>query len=169
MTRNAAVSGAAQAFVEARRARIASLLGRALEPACLGCERLPPERLAYFRHEAEELYWNELGWEEITDEEAITGGHMTEMVFPAFLAFVQGLMNNREDGPVPPRPHPDAVEEILLFLGERHAACTAELERGVDSQKVVWARMMTAHLVDLSLYRLYRLPASEQEYLEGRR
>jgi hypothetical protein len=169
MTRNAAVSGAAQAFVEARRARIASLLGRALEPVCRGCEPLPPERLAYFRHEAEELYWNELGWEEITDEEAITGGHMTEMVFPAFLAFVQGLMNNREDGPVPPRPHPDAVEEILLFLGERHAACTGELERGVDSQKVVWARMMTAHLIDLSLYRLYRLSAAEQEELEGRR
>ncbi|HEU0052317.1 MAG TPA: hypothetical protein VFQ39_04025 [Longimicrobium sp.] len=169
MTRNAAVSGAAQAFVEARRARIASLLGRALEPARRECEPLPADRLAFFRHEAEELYWNELGWEELTDEEAIAGGHMTEMVFPAFLAFVQGLLNDREDGPLPPRPHPDAVEEILLFLGERHAACAAELEAGADSQKLVWARLMTSHLVDLVLYRLYRLSAAEQEYLESRR
>ena len=169
MTRNAAVSGAAQAFVEARRARIASLLGRALEPACRGCEPLPPERLAYFRHEAEELYWNELSWEELTDEEAIPGGHLTEMVFPGFLAFVEGLLVDRvpADALAPARPHPDAVEEILVYLGERFAEATSEIESGADSQKLVWARLMTARLIDLVLYRLYRLTPAEQERLEA--
>lgn len=165
------MSGAAQAFVDQRRARIAATLGRALEPAVQCADPLSPDRLAFFRKEAEELYWNELEWEELTDEEAIVGGHMTEMVFPGFLAFVQGLLVDRapDDALAPARPHPDAVEEILLFLGERHAEAAAELEAGVDSQKVVWARLMTAHLIDLVLYRLHRLSPAEQETLEERR
>ena len=170
MPRNTALPGAAQAFVEQRRTRIASALGRPLEPAGQGAEPLPHDRLSFFRKEAEELYWNELEWEELTDEEAITGGHLTEMVFPGFLAFVNGLLNCSVPAgtAVPPKPHPDAVEEILTFLGERHAEAVAELESGVDSQKVVWARMMTAHLTDLVLYRLYQLTPAEQEMLEHR-
>lgn len=171
MHRNTAAPGAAQAFVENRRARIANVLGRLPEPVGLGAAPLTPEGLSFFRKEAEELYWNELVWEELTDEEAISGGHMTEMVFPGFLAFVQGLLNETApaDATVPAKPHPDAVEEILLFLGERHAEAVSELEAGADSQRLVWARMMTAHLIDLVLYRLYRLSPAEQELLESTR
>jgi len=171
MTRNTAAPGAAQAFVEQRRARICRLLGHAPEPVGLGAGPLPAERLAHLRSEAEELYWNELVWEELTDEEAITGGgHMTEMVFPGFLAFVDGLLleDVSAGSSHPAVPHPDAVEEILTFLGERYAEATAELEGGADSQDVVWARLMTRHLIDLSLFRLYRLGRAEQEMLEAR-
>ena len=163
--------GAAQAIVEMRRARILDGVGRAPVVAGSGAELLSPERLAHIRREAEDLYWNELTWEELTDEEAITGGgHMTEMVFPAFLTFVGGLLVDRTHPGAPaPRPHPDAVEEILGFLGERFAAATHELENGIDSQKVVWARQMTLHLIDLVLYRLYRLTPHEVEALEDPR
>ncbi|HEX6748563.1 MAG TPA: hypothetical protein VF092_14795 [Longimicrobium sp.] len=166
--RNTADPGAAQAFVEQRRARLFAILGRTPQPVGRDAEPLAPERLAYLRREGEELYWNELVWEELTDEEAITGGHLTEMVFPAFLAFVDGLLVDRvaPDSRVPAWPHPDAVEEILVFLGERYAEATADLENGCDSQKVVWARLMARHLVDLVLARLYRLDPAEQELLE---
>ena len=168
MSRNAASPAAAQACVEQRRSRICRLLGQAPEPVGRGADPLPAGRLAFLRREAEELYWNELVWEELTDEEAITGGHLTEMVFPAFLAFVDGLLVDRapDDSLAPAQPHPDAVEEILSFLGERYAEASADLENGCDSQKVVWARLMARQLIDLVLCRLYRLSAAEQEMLE---
>ncbi|HYJ78991.1 MAG TPA: hypothetical protein VEW03_05295, partial [Longimicrobiaceae bacterium] len=87
-----------------------------------------------------------------------------------FLAFVDGLLLESDPGGSgrPACPHPDAVEEILTFLGERYAEATCDLESGIDSQKVVWARLMTRHLADLVLYRLYRLGRAEQETLEVR-
>ncbi|HEX8904758.1 MAG TPA: hypothetical protein VF771_07955 [Longimicrobiaceae bacterium] len=168
MTRNTADTGAAQAFVEQRRARLFAVLGRVPQAVAPDAEPLLPDRLSHLRREGEELYWNELVWEELTDEEAITGGHLTEMVFPAFLAFVDGLLVDRvpEDSPTPACPHPDAVEEILTFLGERYAEATADLENGCDSQKVVWARLMARRLIDLVLCRLYRVDPAEQELLE---
>jgi hypothetical protein len=166
-TRHIAESGAAEAYVAQRKARLFHILGRTPEAVGGDAERLGPERLSYLRREGEELYWNELVWEELTDEEAITGGHLTEMVFPAFLAFVDGLLVDRvaEDSLAPACPHPDAVEEILTFLGERYAEASADLENGCDSQKVVWARLMARQLIDLVLCRLYRLGPVEREIL----
>jgi hypothetical protein len=166
-TRNTVDPAAAQAVVEQRRTRIFGLLERT--PTRVGAHAVPlsPERLAHLRREGEELYWNELVWEELTDEEAITGGHLTEMVFPAFLAYVDGLLVDRvaDDSSAPASPHPDAVEEILTFLGERYSEATVDLENGCDSQKVVWARLMARQLIDLVLCRLYRLGSAEQELL----
>ena len=169
MSRNAALSGTGQAYVERRRSRICAALQRPATVVAADAEPLSPERMEFIRHEAEELYWNELAWEEMTDEEAIPGGHLTEMVFPGLLAFIEGLLVDDvpADAPAPARPHPDAVEEILAFLGERFAEATARLESGADSQKLVWARCMTAQLIDLVLYRLYRLSPAEQERLEA--
>ena len=171
MSKQAAEPGTAQAYLESRRARLLEAVERPLARVAPDAGPLPAERLAFFRREAEELYWNELAWEELTDEELVAGGHLTEMVFPGVLAFVEGLLVDRApaDSLAPARPHPDAVEEILAFLGERCAELTAELEAGVDSQRVVWARSMTCHLVDLVLYRLYGLSAAEREQLENAR
>jgi hypothetical protein len=169
MSRNAALAGVGQAYVERRRARICGALDRPAVVACANAEPLSAERMEFMRREGEDLYWNELEWEELTDEEAIPGGHLTEMVFPGFLAYIDGLLVDRvpADALAPARPHPDAVEEILGFLGERFAEATAELEAGADSQRLVWARHMTARLIDLVLYRLYRLTPAEQERLES--
>jgi hypothetical protein len=169
MSRNAAEPDTGQAYVALRRARIRNGIARPAVPAGSDADPLPPERLEFMRREAEDLYWNELSWEELTEEEAIPGGHLTEMVFPGFLAFVEGLLVDAvpADALAPARPHPDAVEEILAFLGERYALTTAELENGIDSRRVVWARAMTARLIDLVLYRLYRLTPAERERLDS--
>lgn len=163
--------GTAQAHIELQRARVLAAVERQPPAVSPGFEPLPPRSLDHLRRDAEELYWNELTWEELTDEEAIAGGHLTELVFSAFLAFVDGLLIDPDDpdaadaGASAP-PHPDAVEEILTFLGERYAAFTADLEGGIDSGKVVWARAMTLHLVDLVLYRRYGLSRDEREEVE---
>jgi hypothetical protein len=169
MSKPAAPASPAQLFVEQRRARVLDAIGR-VPHSFPDAETLSAERISFFRREAEDLYWNELAWEQLTDEEAVAGGHMTEMVFPGFLALVEGLLVDRvpADALTRARPHPDAVEEILTFVAERYAAATRELEAGVDSQKVVWARMMSSELVDLVLYRLYRLTPAEVEALEGK-
>lgn len=171
MSRDTAPPRTAQSFVELRRARILAGLVGEREPVGAHAEPLAPSSLAHLRRDAEELYWNELTWEELTSEEAITGGHLTELVFPGFLAFVEGLLVDRvpADALAPARPHPDAVEEILTFLGERYTETTQELENGADSQKLVWSRAMTSRLVDLVLYRLYRLTPAEQERVEAAR
>ena len=156
--------------VEARRSRLLEALGRPARPVGAGGESLSRERVQYLVREAEELYWNELAWEELTDEERVSGGHLTELVFPGFLAFVDGLLLHPENalGPEGSGPHPEVVEEILLFLAERQARATEDLGRGADSENLVWARAMTAHLIDLVLYRLYGVTEEEREELEAR-
>lgn len=163
MSRPTADPGAVQAYVEARRNRVFLRCERPLAPPPLQPE-LPERQLGHLRREAEDLFWNELSWEQLTDEEAIGGGHLTELVFPAFLAFVDGLRGSPAEPDA--RPRPDAIEAILTFLGERHAAFSADLEAGADSQRIVWARAMTAHLTDLVLYRLYGLDNVEREQLD---
>jgi hypothetical protein len=168
MTKHTAEPGMPQAMIESRRARIMETLDRPLERVGAGAIPLPRDQVDSLVRDAGDLYWNELAWEEITDEERVAGGHLTELVFPGFLALVEGLLLESTPRGVfqPPRPHPDVVEEILHFLGERYAEATHALEQGADSERLVWARAMTAHLIDLVLYRLYRLSASEREELE---
>jgi len=74
----------AQAQVDARRARIASLLDRPLDPAAAGEAELTDDQFEFLVAEAQDLYFNELAWEELTDEESVSGGHLTELVFPGF-------------------------------------------------------------------------------------
>ncbi len=164
MSKYTAESGLAQAHIELRRARVMAAIARPLRPPA--CDPLPQSRLTFLLREAKELYWNEMAWEQLTDEEVISGGRFTELVFPALLTFIDGLLLEDSATDAAARPHPDAVEAILTFLGERFAACSAQLEAGADSQRLVWERLMTAHLIDLILYRLYRLSPAEREEVE---
>lgn len=145
-------------------------LGEGVPPVGADAEPLASERLHFLVREAEELYWNELAWEELTDEESVAGGHLTELVFPGLLAFIDGLLVEQTpaDALAPARPHPDVVEGVLRFLGDRFSALSGELDGGIDSQRVVWARAMTGQLIDLVLCRLYRVSPAEHETLEAR-
>jgi hypothetical protein len=164
MTRNAAQPGVAHAWVEVRRQRVLGSVGLSRQTVGRGAEPLDATRAHHLQREAEDLYWNELAWEQATDEELIAGGRLTEMVFPAFLAFVDGLLPRAAGAR---SPHPDVVEGILVFLSEQYLRFTAELEAGADSQRLVWARAMTSRLIDLVLYRLYQLSPDECEALDG--
>lgn len=163
MRKETAEPTSGRAYVGLRRAWIRELTGRSVPTPAPA--PLPPERLQFLCREAEDLFWNELAWEELTDEEVIHGGHMTEMVFTGFLAFVDGLVCECP----PTQQHPDAVEAILEFLGARRAEMTAEIEAGADSRKLVWARAMTSHLIDLVLYRSMALSPEEREMLDAMR
>jgi hypothetical protein len=169
-TKQAADPGMPQAHIDARRTRIFERLGRPPDPVAGVGVPLARERAEFLIREAEDLYWNELAWEELTDEERIGDGHLTELVFPGFLALIDGLL--LETAPPgsyeTPTPRPEVVEAILVFLAERYAESTAELERGADSEKLVRSRAMTASLIDLVLYRLYRITPDEREEMEGR-
>jgi hypothetical protein len=167
MRRFIAEPGSGQQYVEWKRARLFASLERDLSDVTEAPLPLPPDSLEHLVREAQDLYFNELAWEELTDEEVVAGGRFTELVFPAFLTFVDGLLLAEAKGEAPARPHPDAVEAILTFLGERFAALTAEHEGGADSGRIAWARTMTARLIDLTLYRLYRLSPAEREELDA--
>ena len=169
MAERTAPTQTAQQFVEARRATIARVLGSLPPRVAEGAPRLSEDRLQHLVQDAEELYWNELSWEEITDEEAVPGGHLTEMVFPGFLAFVSGLLVEEvpADSLAPASPHPDAVEEILLFLAGQYLNNAEEVSSGADSEKLLWAREMSGRLVDLVLYRLHGLSPAERERVDA--
>jgi hypothetical protein len=154
--------GTAPSYVELRRARILAHAGGEPRRVRDG-DPVPEGRIEHLCCEAEDLYWNELAWEELMGEEIVDGGRLTELVFPAFLAFIDGLLPK---GAAAERARPAAVEEILAFLGEQFVRFSAALEGGIDSGRVVWARLMTARLIDLVLYRLYALSPAQREQLE---
>ena len=164
---NAADPGMAQAHIESRRTWLLESVARPLRPPLSGSGELSPDRREHLLREAEDLFWNELSWEELTDEEMVAGGHLTELVFPGFLALIDGLLAERSDhAGVPARRHADVVEEVLAFLGCRYTEFTTRLAQGVDSERVVWSRALTARLIDLVLFRLYQLTPAEREELE---
>ena len=155
----------AHAHIEIRRCWIRDAVRHPLLATTPGLDPLPADRSEHLRREAEELYWNELSWEQLTEEEAVSGGRLTEMAFPAFLAFIDGLLPR--EPPTGLRPHPEVVEEILLFLADRLIYFGTELRNGADSRRLAVARTMTARLIDLVLYRLHRLTLDEREQADA--
>jgi hypothetical protein len=141
-------------YLARRRAHLEKVLQHPLvSPRASG---LDPDRRAFLREEAEELYWNELEWEKLTEEEMSKGGSaLVEFAFPGFLAFIDGLLLKEvnSDSPVPANPRPEVVEDLLTFLALR----VLELLPETDAQ-VALEREMTARLIDLVLYRLHGIP-----------
>lgn len=158
-----------------RRERLERLLGRALGAPRTGPRAPLPEKVRTFlREEAEDLYWNELEWEDITDEESLESGRLTELAFPGFLALVRGLLLTEvmPDAKAPASPRPEVVEDILTFLGTR----VVELEDGLASppepdgeERLRLELEMTSRLVDLVLYRYHQLSPTEMERVEAGR
>ena len=162
----------ASTLLEARRERLERRLGRPLaEPAPGGGEPLSAEGRRYLIGEAESLYWNDLEWEHITDEEAGEHGRITQLTFPGFLAFIRGLLLHEvmPDSKAPASPRPQVVEEILRFLAGR----VVELEEGLaappaeEADRLRTELDVTNHLVDLVLYELHALSEADVERIEA--
>jgi hypothetical protein len=149
-------------FLARRRARLEKVLQNPLvAPRASG---VTPARRAFLLEEAEELYWNELEWEKLTEEEMSAGGsELVELTFPGFLAFIDGLLLKQAnvDSPVPATPRPEVVEDVLLFLARR----CLELLPAQDAQARL-ERVMTERLIDLVLYRLHDLAVDGVDRLE---
>lgn len=143
-----------EVFLARRRARLERLLLHPLVPP--PDSGAPPARRRFLLEEAEELYWNELAWEKLTEEEMSQGGSaLVEFTFPGFLAFVDGLLlkEANRDSPVPASPRPEVVEDILLFLSRRCLSLSGAQDPGGRLE-----HRMTQRLVDLVLYRLHHIP-----------
>jgi hypothetical protein len=154
---------AARTLVEERVRALRKLVGRELGP---GNVVLRPTAAAARRHlfeEACELYWNEMSWEQITDEELTDGRELTEMVFPALLTLVDAFLPRGANGePDRAREHRDVAHDFLRWLAARLVELRARREEGPED-KVQTRRetMITDELVDLVAFRLYQITDEE--------
>jgi hypothetical protein len=165
----------ANTLLDARRERLERLLSRTLAtpttPTLEGGSPLTPEVRRYLFGEAEDLYWNELEWEHITDEEALEEGPITQLTFPGFLAFIRGLLLHEvmPDSIAPANPRPAVVEDILAFLAGR----VVELEDGLagppdgEEAKLRSELEMTSQLIDLVLYEFHGVRSEDVERIEA--
>jgi len=153
-----------QQYLDERRAELGRALGKPLRPQT-GTEdasTLTSEKRTYLREEALDLYWNELEWEHLTDEEQLDEGSLAEMAFPGFLAFIRGLLLKETLPSVAQdaTPRPEVVEEVLDFLAGRVLELKADLGKAQDAEDAERTKSesaMTANLVDLVLLRFHEV------------
>jgi hypothetical protein len=162
----------ANTLLDARRERLERLLDRRLDsPSGAGNDPLTDEARAYLLGEAENLYWNDLEWEHITDEEALEEGPITQLTFPGFLAFVRGLLLHEvmPDSMAPASPRPEVVADVMAFLARR----VVELEDGLaespdgEKERMLSELDMTSQLIDLVLYQYHGVGPEEMERIEA--
>jgi hypothetical protein len=163
----------ADTLLQARRERLERILGRRLALPAESPEPLSTEARAYLVGEGESLYWNDLEWERITDEEALEEGPITQLTFPGFLAFVRGLLlyEVMPDSQAPANPRPQVVEDLLGFLSRRVIELEDASTRPADGEpdRIRTELEVTSHLVDLVLYLLHGLGAEDIERIEAAR
>ena len=149
-------------LLDKRRKRLARLIQRPLDPPT-GSGDLADDRRAFLLEEAQELYWNELSWEQVTEEEGLSDSGLVELTFPGFLAFIEGLLLREvmEDSLAPASPRPEVVEDILLFLATR----VVQLQE-MDDEEARVEREVTTRLIDLVLYRQHEVDVEESEQAE---
>ncbi len=162
----------ASTLLSGRRERLERILERELGPPMTGpTTPLTHDVRTFLCEDAEDLYWNELEWEHITDEEALEGGPLTQLAFPGFLAFVRGLLLTEvmPDALAPASPRPQVVEDTLGFLCGRVVELEESLATGGgdDPDKARSEMDMTSRLIDFVLYRFHELAPAEIELAEA--
>ncbi len=159
-------------LLSGRVKRIEQLLGAHLPPPIpTPAPPLQESERAHLREAAEELYWNELEWEKLTGEERLDEEFLTELAFPGFLAFIRGLLLTvtMPDALAPPRPSPEVVQDILVFLAARiveleEQAAASDQEDRLHREAEL---KMTDRLVDLVLYLLHQLDPDSVTQVEA--
>lgn len=152
----------AQEYLMGRRSELGRAIGKPLAPTpgANGAAATDATH-AHLKEEAIDLYWNELEWEHITDEERLDDGSLTELAFPGFLAFIRGLLLSEtlETVREAAQPRPEVVEDVLGFLAGRILELGQSLDQGEsdDAERAQSERDMTVRLVDLVLMRLHEV------------
>ncbi len=160
-----------QELLALRRARLRERVGRALRvPNATPDDPLDPPRRAYLLGEARDLYWNDLEWENVTEEERMEGGGLPELTFPGVLAFVRGLLLDEvmPDSPVGPSPRPEVVEEFLEFLAGRILDLREAAAGGVgeEGDRAALELRMTDGLLDRVLVTYHGIEPEDAGPLE---
>ena len=161
-------------LVQGRRERLTRALGRPLPEPVSVQTPLAEEARRHLLEEAQDLYWNELEWENITEEEATEGTPLSELTFPGLLAFVRGLLLTEvnPDALAPAEPRPQVVDDILAFLGGRVVELEERISNPADDDDVDQLRAerdTTDRLLDLVLYQYHGLDVELVEGLEASR
>jgi len=155
--------------LEARKQEMENALGRSLSPVVLDAPQpLPETDLNHMVSQAEELFWNELEWEHLTEEEQLPEGTLTEQAFPGVLAFVRGLLlaEVMPDALADATPRPTVVRAILVLLLTEMDRFQERLEAGDGETERLKAEIaMTGGLVDLVLATLFGLTAEDLDRL----
>jgi hypothetical protein len=157
-------------LIRGRRDRLARLLGHPLRTPHQDESPLTSDSRQHLFEEAEDLYWNELEWEHLTEEEATEGSPpLSELTFPGLLAFVRGLLltHVNPDALAPAEPRPQVVDDVLGFLARRVLGLEEKLAGEVDDEARLRGELvMTDRLLDLVLYRYHGLTDDEVERVE---
>lgn len=158
-----ALALAARTLVRERVRALRRLVDRELDPGDVVLRPTAPDSRKHLFEEACELYWNEMNWEQITEEELTDGGELTEMVFPGLLTLVDALLPRSANGePDRGREHRDVAHDFLLWLAARLVELRSRKDE--DPEDRVQSRReadITDELVDLVTYRLYSITDEE--------
>ena len=165
------MSDRTQALLKERRERFSSLLGGPLGQPKKDDSPLAPEARAHLLEDGRDLYWNELEWEHLTEEEALDSeAPLIELMFPGVLAYVRGLLltSVNPDALAPAEPRPQVVEDLLDFLAGRVLELQAALAEGPgeDEARLRAELQATDRLVDLVLFLYHGLDKEEMDRLE---
>lgn len=160
-----------QALLRKRRERFASLLGQSLDQPQGDDSPLAPEARDHLLEDGRDLYWNELEWEHLTEEEALDSAEpLIELMFPGVLAYVRGLLltSVNPDALAPAEPRPQVVQDLLDFLAGRVLELEAALAEGPreDESRLRAEHQATDRLVDLVLFLYHGLDKGEMDRLE---
>jgi hypothetical protein len=160
---------AARTLLEERMRSVRRTLDRELAPIDVVLRPTRPESRSYLFEEACELYLNELNWEELTDEERVDDGALTEMVFPGLLTLLDALLPRSESGePDRDREHRDVVHDFVLWLAARLVGLrNVEAEDRDERIRVRREAEIADDLLDLVIARLYGLDEGELTTIRG--
>lgn len=161
---------AARVLLDERQRGLRKAVDRDLDPVDLVVRPARPSVRKHLFEEACELYWNELRWEEISAEERVGDGELTEMVFPALLALVDALLPRGPNGePDRDREHRDVAHDFLLWLAGRLVELkNARPAKNGDRANMRREMAVLDELIDLIFFRLYSLTNAEIERYQRR-
>ena len=167
----------AKTLLDARRENLERTLGRKLTvPPPSDRPDLSESEREHLLSDATDLYENELAWEDITDEEQIEGGPLSELTFPGFLAYIRGLLLDQvmPDSLAPANPRPEVVEQVLHFLAEtvvalqERSGASDGTTDGDDDHRTARDLALTDRLLDLVLFQLHTVdPADVEGFRDG--
>jgi hypothetical protein len=158
-----ALALAARTLVHERVRALGRLVDRELDPGDVVLRPTAVESRKHLFEEACELYWNEMNWEQITDEELTDGDELTEMIFPGLLTLIDALLPRGANGePDRSREHRDVAHDFLRWLGARLVELRTRRDEDQEDRKQTRREaQITDDLVDLVIYRLYSITDEE--------
>ena len=162
----------AEDLLQGRRRVLQQAVGRGLSsPEGTREPALSSERRDHLLGELKDLYWNDLEWENVTEEERMEGGSIPELTFPGVLAMTRGLLLTEVavDALASAEPRPEVVEQFLTFLAGQvlQLRVAAEGDPSQEGDRAALDLRMTEGLLDRVLIGYHQLSPEEVGTLEG--